>query len=275
MNTRKLFFSAFFIPLLIQLQSFARLSLTPLRIELNNFNKVQTVLLLNETNETSTYRVGFRYQVMTPTGELNNATEEEKAVMQDIEKMVIFSPKQVTLKPKQTQTMKFTFRRTPDAKLSEYAAYIVFQELDDKPIIPQLSEQPAEGEVAIKVKPLFKISIPIFVSDATSMEQKSAEIVNIKLDKEMNMLMFNLNNTGKYSTTGRLVAKFYKGKKVIGQFEQTNIVMSAPLRTRDIVMQYDETKFQDSEITSIEITYLPPLGFKEYNIAQGKLEISK
>jgi len=229
---------------------------------------------MNETADVTTYRIGFRYQTMTPTGEIKLATEEEHKLMQPIEQMVMFSPKQVTLQPKQTQTVKFTFRKIPTATLSEYAAYIVFQELDDSPIIPQLSEQPDAGNVAIKVKPLFKISIPIFISDETSTSQKSAEINNMKIDKDLNVIMFDINNVGQYSMTGRIVAKFFKGKKMLGKFEQTNVSIPNPLKMRKILLQYDETAFKDDDITSIEATYLPPVGAREYSIAKKILELT-
>ncbi len=262
------------IALLFASSAFARLSLTPLRVELNTTSKIQSVLLMNETADVTTYRIGFRYQTMTPTGEIKLATEEEHKLMQPIEQMVMFSPKQVTLQPKQTQTVKFTFRKIPTATLSEYAAYIVFQELDDSPIIPQLSEQPDAGNVAIKVKPLFKISIPIFISDETSTSQKSAEINNMKIDKDLNVIMFDINNVGQYSMTGRIVAKFFKGKKMLGKFEQTNVSIPNPLKMRKILLQYDETAFKDDDITSIEATYLPPVGAREYSIAKKILELT-
>ena len=259
--------------LLFEIHAFANLSLTPLRVDLNNSNKIQSVLLMNETNEVVTYRLGFRYQSMNSTGVLQPITPEDEKLMKPIEQMVMFSPKQVTLQPKQTQTVKFTFRNVATATLDEYNAYIVFQELDNSPKIPQLADQPAEGDVAIKVKPLFKIAIPIFVSNANNSTQNTADIANLKIDKELNVVMFDINNTGKYSLTGRVVAKFFKGKKLLGEFEQAGISMPNPLKTRKVLLQYDELKFQDSEATTVEVLYLPPIGKKEYSIGQAKLEL--
>lgn len=228
---------------------------------------------MNETSDVVTYRLGFRYQSMDATGTLQAITPEEEKLMKPIEQMVMFSPKQVTLQPKQTQTVKFTFRNVATATLDEYNAYVVFQEVDNSPKIPQLSEQPADGGIAIKVKPLFKISIPIFVSNANNSTQNTAAIANLKIDKELNVVMFDINNTGKYSLVGRVVAKFFKGKKLLGQFEQTGIAMPNPLKTRKILIQYDELKFQDSQVTTVEVSYLPPVGKKEYTIGQAKLEL--
>ena len=264
---------AFLSIILCEISAFANLSLTPQRIELNNSNRMQSVLLINETKEVVTYRLGFRYQSMDANGALQDITPEEEKLMQPIEQMVMFSPKQVTLQPNKTQTVKFTFRNIATATLDEYNSFIVFQEVDNSPKIPQLSDQPAEGEVAIKVKPLFKISIPIFVSNANNSTQNTAEIANLKIDKDLNVLTFDVNNTGKYSLTGRVVAKFFKGKKLLGEFEQKGITMFNPLKTRKILLQYDELKFQDSQATTVEVSYLPPAGKKEYIIGQAKLEL--
>ena len=265
---------AFLSIILCEISAFANLSLTPQRIELNNSNRMQSVLLINEAKEVVTYRLGFRYQSMDSSGGLQAVTPEEEKLMKPIEQMVMFSPKQVTLQPNKTQTVKFTFRNISTATLDEYNSFIVFQELDNSPKIPQLSDQPAEGEVAIKVKPLFKISIPIFVSNANNTTQSTAEIANLKIDKDLNVLTFDVNNTGKYSLTGRVVAKFFKDKKLLGEFEQKGITMFNPLKTRQVLMTYDELKFQDSQATSVEITYLPPVGKKEYIIGQAKLELN-
>ena len=169
--------------LLLEATGFASLSLTPTRVDLNSSKKTQSVLLMNDTNETVTYRLGFAYRTMKASGETDTATPEEEKLMKPIEQMVLFSPKQVTLQPKQLQTVKFTYRNVPTATLDEYAAYVTFQEQDNSPKIPQLSDQPEDGGVAIKVKALFKISIPIFVSTATASTQHTTDIANLKIGR--------------------------------------------------------------------------------------------
>ncbi len=261
--------------LLLEATGFASLSLTPTRVDLNSSKKTQSVLLMNDTNETVTYRLGFAYRTMKPSGDTEISTPEEEKLMKPIEQMVLFSPKQVTLQPKQLQTVKFTYRNVPTATLDEYAAYVTFQEQDNSPKIPQLSDQPEDGGVAIKVKALFKISIPIFVSTATASTQHTTDIANLKIDKELNVLNFDINNTGKYSITGRAVAKFFNGKKLLGEFEQKNISLPNPLKSRSIVLQYDEIKFQETDATSVEVTYLPPEGEKSYAIGKATLDLKK
>ncbi len=261
--------------LLLEAAGFASLSLTPTRVDLNSSKKTQSVLLMNDTNDVVTYRIGYSYRTMGADGQTENATPEEEKLMKPIEQMVLFSPKQVTLQPKQFQTVKFTYRNIPSATLDEYAAYIMFQEQDNSPKIPQLSDQPEDGGVGVKVKPLFKISIPIFVSTANASTQHTAEIAKLQIDTELNVLTFDINSTSKYSITGRAVAKFFNGKKLLGEFEQKNISIPNPLKSRKIVLQYDELKFQESNVTSVAVSYLPPDGEKIYAIGKATLDLKK
>ena len=107
--------TAFSAVMAIQATSMAKLLVTPTRIDLNNSNKVQALKLINESNEEVTYRIGYMYQNMNADGSYTKLTDEEIGKRSEIEKMVMYSPRQVTLEPKQTQTVRFALRRKEGA----------------------------------------------------------------------------------------------------------------------------------------------------------------
>jgi fimbrial chaperone protein len=177
--------TAFSAVMAIQATSMAKLLVTPTRIDLNNSNKVQALKLINESNEEVTYRIGYMYQNMNADGSYTKLTDEEIGKRSEIEKMVMYSPRQVTLEPKQTQTVRFALRRK-EGTTGEINAHVLFKEMQKKSAVPQLAKKSEDGDFSIEIKPLFNIAIPVIVSDMNQNIKMMATITDV-----------NINNTNK------------------------------------------------------------------------------
>lgn len=257
----------------IQTVSMAKLLVTPTRIDLNNSNKVQALKLINESNEEVTYRIEYMYQNMNADGSYTKLSDAEIGNRSEIEKMVMYSPRQVTLQPKQTQTVRFALRRKEGAT-GEINAHVLFKEMQKKSAVPQLAKKSEDGEFSIEIKPLFNIAIPVIVSDANKNTKMMASMSNVRVDNVNKVVAFQINNTGKYSPYGRAEVKFYKGRRLLGSSELNGLGVMLPLKTRTISINYAEKDFANDEISHVEIVYASaPESGKSYTIAEGRADV--
>jgi P pilus assembly chaperone PapD len=246
---------------------------SPQRVDLNNANKIQSVKLVNTTDEEVTYSVSFMYQKMTESGKYEDFTESELQNLSNIEKVVMFSPKRVILAPKQTQTVRFALRRKEDIKNFEYNAHILFKEIAKKETIMDLNKRNSDGSIGMKVIPLFNTAIPIKVSDNSGKVQYQAEISNINLNKENNVVSFVLTNKGNKSPLGNVVVTFLNanGKK-INTVQVNDMAIPMPLMLRNIDISYDDTKFDENMINNVTVEYFSSIDDKPYTISSGSLQ---
>jgi fimbrial chaperone protein len=102
----------------------ANLSITPWRVVFGPRDRSAVVTVLNTTDSTNVYRMNWvlmkanaegRYEPVADDGNPNSVT-----------KMVIFSPRQVTVEPHAYQTVRLSLRRPSDLPPGEYRGHLTF-----------------------------------------------------------------------------------------------------------------------------------------------------
>jgi P pilus assembly chaperone PapD len=104
----------------------ADLTITPWRVVFGPRDRSAVVDLLNITDHTNTYRMGWMIMKATANGhyELVPATKESDKDPHSVENMIIFSPRQVTIEPHGEQTLRLSLRRPADLPPGEYRAHL-------------------------------------------------------------------------------------------------------------------------------------------------------
>lgn len=122
----------------------AKLLVSPLYISLEGRERTSQLVVANVSDRTLTYRLKWDQVIQDPT---NNGKykEQDPAVngpyLQDF---AVFSPRQVTLKPTESQTVRIGIRRPADLPEGEYKSHIKLE------IIQNPDElQPVKGITAI------------------------------------------------------------------------------------------------------------------------------
>lgn len=198
---RNIFF--IFIVIYVGLQGIARASLmiTPTRIVFEGRVRAQEVNLLHRGDKETTYRISFQHMRMKPDGSYEKI-QEPKPNEQFADELIRYSPRQVTLKPGQSQTIRLMVRKPKNLPVGEYRSHMLFKEIASPDLgfnIEREKEKPED--IAVQTIALFGVSIPVIVRhgnlSADIMIQEAEVIMENKFNGKENLPMLSLNLTRK------------------------------------------------------------------------------
>lgn len=201
-------FIIFITILICSISSFANASLliSPTRLAFDERDRVQTVTLINPTQKTNVYRVGWTEQKIGTNGSYENLSEKELESFPIASPFMRISPRQVTLGPGERQVVKVMLRRKSDMEEKEYRSHLTFTALPD-------ASNDAKGQsqgMSMKLNLLLSYSIPVVMRKGQlNVKTEISDIEIVKNENaEIKRLLVKLSRTGKMSTTGNLNAYF-------------------------------------------------------------------
>ena len=117
----------------------ASLLITPLQIVMENRIHSTEVVLINPSQNTNTYRIHWlQLKQIQDAGGYVPVSDAEREQNLDLEDFTVFTPRQVTLKPNEKQTVRIAVRRPSDLPDGEYKSHLRFM------IVPELSTRDKE-----------------------------------------------------------------------------------------------------------------------------------
>lgn len=159
----------------------ANLLISPVKIEFSERDRMHEIVLINSSQETRSYRLDWEEKKAVPQGGFALLTEAEQKNAMIASPMLRFSPRQVTLQPRERQTVKVMLRRQSNLTNGSYKSFLKFVAL---PPVRQI-KSPAEG-MNIVIEPLLSYSLPVIVHQGALSYQVSVDKVD-----------FVINNTSK------------------------------------------------------------------------------
>jgi P pilus assembly chaperone PapD len=219
----------------------ADLMLYPTRIEMEKNQRSAQVELINRGLAPESYRISVVNRRMTETGEIVSADSAEPNELFATE-MLRYSPRQVTLKAGESQTVRISLRKPADLANGEYRSHLQFDRLPDvegsNDIQQALKVEP--GQIDIRLTTLIGASIPVIVRHGeTSAKVMLDSLVlepgakNTGQTNGLPLLAFNLNRSGNRSVYGNLLATYTPpgGKPVsVGQVNGVAVYVPNALR---------------------------------------------
>lgn len=213
--------------ILISAQSYASLTITPLRVTFADRQRTSEIVLINTSNTTNTYRVGWMYNRQKTDGYYEEIESPLNPNFNPAD-MILFSPRQVTIPPGGRQRIRMSLRRPPEMPDGEYRAHLRFQKLAPDTSPSQDSNQPPGLNLSLMVNLGF--SIPVVVRQGPY--NAGVTISDVRFipayqdEKRQPKLELQLNRTGYNSTTGRIQVYWTppQGNEVrIGQMNNVTI----------------------------------------------------
>lgn len=161
----------------------ANLLISPVKIEFSDRDRVQEIALINSSNETRSYRLEWEEKKALPQGGFQFLTEAEKTSFLIASPLLRFSPRQVTLKPRERQTVKVMLRRQGTMQNGTYRSFLKFLAL---PPVRKIENSPVGG-MQISFEPLMSYSLPVTVQQGPLDYQVAIDSVdfsyNVKTQK--------------------------------------------------------------------------------------------
>jgi len=253
-----------------------QLMVSPTRIVFEGNERTKQVNLINNGSETGRFRISFVNRKMTENGNFEEVPENEPGMYSS--DIVRFSPRQVTLGPGQSQTVRLMLRKKREMEDGEYRSHLLFQSLPD-PQATDISKLAGENKgLSVHLIPIIGVTIPVivrqgdldYVVSLSDFELKQANTV-----KAEKTLSFKINREGKSSAYGDLRVYFTpEGGEpvVVGQINGVAVYTPLTSRTVDIMLQ-TPPGFNLSN-GELYITYLEPGKDESTGIlAQSRLSI--
>ncbi len=213
-----LLFSVLMMPTL----AFANISVFPYSIdfEANSKKRVQSVRIINTSQETQTYRVSMVNFVQDANGKL---TETKDPSPFYANKYLTWSPRQFTLKPNEVQTINIARRSLAQAPDGEFVSHLKISEV----LLgaPKLKSKDGgqSNTISMQLRALFAITIPVTITKGDNLFSKT-EVVSYKLlpNNQLNLVLKRLGNK---SSRFNVVVADQKDKD-IGRVNGLKIYMS-------------------------------------------------
>lgn len=185
----------------------ASLVIHPIRVQVGEKERSFEVSLMNDSKTTNTYRLEWQEKKGSEQAMYVDLTEAQvKAENFPIASgMIRFSPRQVTLKPGERQTIKLSFRRPARLADGEYRSHLLFKALP-----PVKEAEASSAGSAFQINLVASFSIPVIIQQGTvsnDVKFQSAQIYYSAgaLDKNFVEVKMQQKNA-KYSAHGHVEA---------------------------------------------------------------------
>ena len=238
-----------------------QLMVSPTRIVFEGNERTKQVSLINNGSETSRFRISFVRRKMTEDGKFEEIAENEPGMFAD--EMVRFSPRQVTLKPGQSQTVRLMLRKKRDIEDGEYRSHMLFQALPDDAAtgIEELTDKQAKT-VSVQLIPVVGITIPVIVRQGklnSTVSLSDFELNQANTVKGEHTLLFRINREGNRSAYGDFRVYFTpEGGKPVSLAQINGVAIYTPLASRTVELQLQTPAGLNLSRGELHITFLEP-----------------
>lgn len=164
------------------------LTISPKRLVIDPNARSATMFVLNRGRETTTYAIDLVDRVMLPDGRIREPGEaadkpggaQALARLKSAKPMIVFSPRRVTLRPGESQTVRLRVTRPADLAAGEYRSHLTVSAVPppDAGLTAEQAAQPRPGQMAIRIRTVFGTSIPVIVRQGE--RRAAAEIRNVR-----------------------------------------------------------------------------------------------
>jgi len=221
----------------------ADLALFPTRIVLEKNQRAAQVELMNNGTSPETYRINLVNRRMGETGEFI-ALDAPGPGDQFADPLLRYSPKQVTVQPGSSQTVRILVRKPADLAPGEYRSHLQFDRVADTAAASSIeqSDKPGDKAIGVVITALVGASIPVIVRQGET--QVSVTLSDLALLPAAGSagpaLGFQINRSGNRSAYGDLTVRFTPngGKPVeLSKVGALAVYVPNPLRRARMTLQ--------------------------------------
>jgi P pilus assembly chaperone PapD len=194
--------------LLVAPPAMADLMLHPTRLVFEKNQRAAQVDLINNGTESATYRINLVNRRMTESGDFEAITEPGPGE-QFADGMLVFSPRQITLAPGTTQTVRVMVRRPASLAPGEYRSHLHFEKLPAAGAAPSVEAQGQQQQIGINLNVLVGASIPVIVREGdTSAHAALSDLALQRGADGRQLVTMRIERSGNRSVYGDLAVGF-------------------------------------------------------------------
>lgn len=183
--------------------AYANLLISPTKTTFLEKDRTKEITLINDGTETQTYRISWVERRVIDTGDVRALTEQELKTYPIASKYIRFSPRQVTLRPQERQTIKLVLRRPQTMAEGDYRSYLMLQALPNEKQMPEATQ-----DAGIQLHMLMSYALPVLVRQGAAQADVTmgSAILSYNTATKKGGVSVDLSRSGRSSTVGNLVA---------------------------------------------------------------------
>jgi P pilus assembly chaperone PapD len=186
----------------------ADLMLFPTRIVFDKNQRAAQLELINQGKTPETYRLSMVNRRMSETGEFS-AADPPLPGEQFADSMVRFSPRQVTIPPGGSQTVRMLLRKPADLATGEYRSHLQIDRVPDPVGSGSIEAAADTSKIGVTLTALVGASIPVIVRQGdTHASVALSHLAVVPAGAEPVSLAFEIDRIGDRSVYGDLVVTF-------------------------------------------------------------------
>ncbi len=188
----------------------AELMLFPTRVVFEKNQRSTQVDLVNNDSEAATYRISLVNRRMNDTGELKPVDTAADGELFAAD-MVQFSPRQITLQPGTSQTVRVMIRKPAGLAPGEYRSHLQFQRMPDPKGANSVEAKGGDSkEIGIFLNAMVGASIPVIVRHEDTSAAVSLSRLELKKGEAgaRPLLAFQFERSGNRSVYGDVEVHF-------------------------------------------------------------------
>ncbi len=251
----------------------ADLTITPVRVVFQGRDRSMSVELLNTTDHTNTYRMGWMEMKANDKGGYDMLPADDKNP-DGVPNMVIFSPRQVTIEPHGHQIIRLSLRRPADLPSGEYRAHLSMTRIANA--LPPVADTHQKG-VTMALYANLGFSIPVIVRSGEDKDLK-VSLINPKLAMNHKtppapVLLIDLNrDAGKFSSYGSIKVLWQPPK---GEEQEIGILNNVALYPEIQQRHVEIALNQNPTVGTLKVVYLGKLESEGTTWAETSFPIGK
>ena len=242
----------------------------PKRLVFDGSQRSQEVTLANTGKDTAIYAVSFINYKMTETGSFEQIQNPEEGQRFATDFLRYF-PRRVALAPNEAQTIRVQLTRTGNLEEGEYRSHMYFRAVQEQKALGEDNLNSSEG-IAIQIKTVFGISIPIIIRNGKSNTEVSIDDIHLNFEQETPKISLAINRTGNMSVYGNLKVEHIslQGKLTeIGLIKGISVYTPNSQRQFTMILKSEGTNLEEGKL---KVTYTSESGEK---LADSQLILNK
>ncbi|MBN2675931.1 MAG: molecular chaperone [Alphaproteobacteria bacterium] len=245
----RLFFTIFLGSFFYYFSAQAGFLIFPQKLIFEGKDKKQSVKITNMTDIAKSYRIKVVNYHQSEDGGYKKVTEESNGD-KFAENTIRFSPKKVTLQPRETQTINVMVKNKNSLADGEYRSYLSVLEKESSAL--EMGGEVDKGKMGFQITADYGLTIPVIIRKGVLSLEIDVKGISIDEDKDGNaFISLTLLRKGERSFRGEI--KVFDGKDEIGCLKNFTIYPNLSQRKIDIKLFKREEKSSEAiEISDIK-----------------------
>jgi hypothetical protein len=136
------------------------LRVAPTRLVFEGRKRTGELVLINRSDDAATYRISFKQMEMDELGDMREA---DGPTTHGADRLIRYSPRQVTLGPHESQAVRLQLRLPAELAPGEYRSHLELRYVPPPEEVPPRVAEPGGGGFEVRLIPLYGVSIPVIV----------------------------------------------------------------------------------------------------------------